>query len=470
MNTAATQSAAGPAGGLRRLEYDPTLRGPLADVRVLDLSRLVAGNVVSHLLADFGADVVKVEPPGRGDDLRAWRVDGVSTYWKVYGRNKRSVALDFRAGRGRELLLELIAGAQMLVENFVPGKLEKLGLAPERLLAINPRLVIVRVSGWGQTGPFARKPGFGTLVEAMSGFAAMNGFADREPVLPPLALADMVSGLYGATAAMIALREVERRDSAGQDGGRGGGQGADQGAGQVIDLSLFEPMHAILGPEAVNVRLTGQPPARNGSRAPNTAPRNVYRCSDGKYVALSAAMQSVAERLFRVMGREDLIDDPRFATNSDRLANGDAIDAIVAEFIGRRSRAENLALFEAAAVTVGPVADAADLMQDGYVRERECLVELPDGEIGQLPMHNIVPRLSATPGAFRRPAPAVGEHGREILAEIGVDEDELAALVREGIVSLPDPAGACPRASADTGRPPDDHPRSTRAAEAAGDA
>jgi crotonobetainyl-CoA:carnitine CoA-transferase CaiB-like acyl-CoA transferase len=405
---------------LAHQHWNPQAEGPLRDVRVLDLSRLVAGNVVTHMLADFGADVVKVEAPGRGDDLRAWRVEGISTYWKVYGRNKRSLALDYRSGRGRELLLELVRSAQVLVENFVPGKLEKLGLGPDVLHAANPQLVIVRVSGWGQDGPFAHKPGFGSLVEAMSGFASMNGFADREPVLPPLALADMVSGLAGASATMVALREVELRG----------------GLGQVVDLSLFEPIHAILGPEAANLRLTGKPSVRNGSRASNTAPRNVYRCRDGRFVALSASMQSMAERLFRVMGREDLITDPRFATNTDRVRHNDALDPIVAEFMQRRTQAENLALFEREGITVGPVFDAADLAEDAYVSGRQVLVELPDAETGSLPMHDVFPRLSATPGTLRRPAPQVGEHTRELLAEVGVDEAEIASLAAAGTISL----------------------------------
>ena len=403
---------------LHRTEYRREARGPLDGVRVLDLSRLVAGNVVSHLLADFGAEVIKVEMPGRGDDLRAWKVEGVSTYWKVYARNKKSITLDCRTARGRELLLRLVPTADVLVENFVPGKLEKMGLAPEELHKHNERLIIVRVSGWGQTGPFAHKPGFGTLVEAMSGFASMNGYADRPPILPPLATADMLSGLYGASAALMALRHVE----------------VSGGKGQVIDLSLFEPMLSILGPEAANHRLTGAPTRRNGSRASNTAPRNIYECSDGKFVALSASMQSMAERLFAVMGRPDVLDDPRFRTNTDRVRNNDAIDAIVADFIRQRTQADNLELFDRAGVTVGPVFDAGDLASHPYIVEREVLVTLPDREMGELPMHNVVPRMSRTAGAFRSPAPEVGEHNEEIFGAIGVDRRELEELKRAQIV------------------------------------
>jgi crotonobetainyl-CoA:carnitine CoA-transferase CaiB-like acyl-CoA transferase len=403
---------------VHRTEYRQEAQGPLHGVRVLDLSRLVAGNVVSHVLADFGAEVIKVEMPGRGDDLRAWKVEGVSTYWKVYARNKKSITLDYRHERGRELVLKLARTADVLIENFVPGKLEKMGLAPGELHNHNQRLVIVRVSGWGQTGPFAHKPGFGTLVEAMSGFASMNGYADRPPVLPPLATADMLSGLYGASAVLIALRHVET----------GGGKG------QVIDLSLFEPMLSVLGPEAANHRLTGTATRRNGSRASNTAPRNIYECSDGKFVALSASMQSMAERLFTAMGREDLLGDARFRTNTDRVHNNDAIDAIVAAFIRGRTQAETLELFDRAGVTVGPVCDAGDLASHPYIVEREVLVALPDPEMGELPMHSVVPRLSDTPGAIRSPAPELGQHNVEIFGAIGVDRGELEELKRAKIV------------------------------------
>jgi crotonobetainyl-CoA:carnitine CoA-transferase CaiB-like acyl-CoA transferase len=405
-------------GGLHRQSYRPDVEGPLAGVRVLDLSRLVAGNMVTHVLADFGAEVIKVEDPKRGDDLRHWRVEGVPTFWKVYARNKRSLALDYRSAEGLALLRRLVGTAQVLVENFVPGKLERIGLAPAELLALQPGLVVARISGWGQTGPFKHKPGFGSLVEAMSGFASMNGFPDREPVLPPLALADMITGLYGSTSIMVALRHAERT-----------------GAGQVLDLSLFEPMLSVLGPEAANYALSGRVTPRLGNRSAISAPRSVYACSDGQFVAMSASMQSMAERLFRVIGREDLITDPRFLTNADRIRNNDVLDPIIADFMRQRTRAENLALFDAAGVTVGPVCDAADLAQEEYVIERESIVVLPDEEIGELPMHNVVGRLSGTPGAIRSPAPGLGEHTDEILAGLGVDADGLATLRQAGLVA-----------------------------------
>jgi crotonobetainyl-CoA:carnitine CoA-transferase CaiB-like acyl-CoA transferase len=400
------------------MEYATDARCPLDGVRVLDLSRLIAGNILTHQLADFGAEVIKIEPPGRGDDIRAWRVKGVSTYWKVYGRNKKSVALNLREERGKELLLQLVETAGMLVENFRPGTLEAMGLGPDILHRRNPKLVLVRVSGWGQEGPYRNKPGFGSLIEALSGFAAMNGFGDRPPVLPPLALADCIAGLQGAFAAMVALREVEVKS----------------GRGQIIDLALFDPIFSILGPQAANYRQTGEVEPRLGSGTRSTAPRNVYGTKDGKWVALSASMQGMAERFLRAIGKPELIEDPRFRTNTDRVANREALDAIVAEWIGERSLAENLATFEAAEVTVGPVADISDLMQHPFIRGRGLIVEMPDPEMDGLPMHAVTPRLSGTAGAIRRPAPEVGEHTDSILGAIGVGAAELARLKQTGVL------------------------------------
>lgn len=391
---------------------------PLDGLRVLDLSRVVAGNALTALLADFGAEVIKVETPGRGDDLRNWRVKGVSTYWKVYGRNKKSLTLNLREEAGRALLLRLVETADALVENFRPGRLEEMGLGPDRLLAANPKLIVVRVTGWGQDGPFRHKPGFGSLVEAMSGFAAMNGFEDRPPVLPPLAMADMIAGLYGASAALVALRNVEVK------GGRG----------QVIDLPLFDPIFSILGPMAANYKLSGVVNPRVGSRSNTTAPRNVYATSDGGWAALSASTQGMFERLLRAIGRPDVIDDPRFKTNADRVRNVAALDEIVGGWIGARTLDENLAFFEDAGVTVGPVCDIADLVEHPYLSERGILVELPDEEMGSVPMHTVVPRLSDTPGAIRRPAPTLGQHTDEILAELDVEADEIARLSDAGVI------------------------------------
>jgi crotonobetainyl-CoA:carnitine CoA-transferase CaiB-like acyl-CoA transferase len=376
-------------------------RGPLADVRIVDLSRLVAGNMVTHVLADLGADVIKVEHPERGDDLRRWRVKDVEVFWKTYSRNKRSIALDLKRDSDKSVLIQLIETADALVENFVPGTLERMGLSPERLLEINPKLVTVRLSGWGQTGPFRAKPGFGTLVEAMSGFADLNGFADSPPCLPPLATADMIAGLYAAVGLLTALRSVE----------------VGGGAGQVVDISLFEPIFSLISVAAAEFRLTGIPMRRNGNQSTHAAPRNLYACADGHYVALSGSMQSMAEKIFRTIERPDLVDDPRFRTNDDRLVNRDALDAIIGEFIARRSREDNLSLFEAAGVTVGPVHSVAELIGHPYVSGREIMIEMDD-PAGALPMHNVVTRLSATPGSIHRGAPSIGEDTEAILAEL----------------------------------------------------
>ena len=391
---------------------------PLDGVRILDLSRLVAGNALTHVLADFGAEVVKVERPGQGDDLRNWRVEGVSIHWKVYARNKKSITVNMRSERGRAILLDLVKTSQMLVENFLPGTLEQWELGPDVLHAANPKLVIVRISGWGQSGPDRRVPGFGSLVEARSGFAAMNGFADRPPVLPPLALADMVAGLYGAVAALVALRHCE----------------VDQGKGQVVDLPLFDPLLSILGPQAALYELTGELPERLGSRSNLTAPRNSYRCRDGQFVALSASMQSMYERLMRTIGRPELIEDSRFLTNADRVQNNDQLDRVVAQFIESHEQYEVLQIFRDAGVTVGPVHDTLGMLNDPLVKENKVMVRLPDEEIDSVVMHNVAARLSETPGLIRSPAPTLGEHNSEILGDIGIDETELSTLGEQGVI------------------------------------
>jgi formyl-CoA transferase len=401
---------------LKQRNYAPGAAGPLAGVRALDLSRLFAGNVLTQILGDFGAEVIKVEPPA-GDTLRAWRTKDVQTHWKIYSRNKKSLGLELRKPAARDLLLDLVPSAAMFLESFRPGTLEKMGLGPEVLLGRNPKLVIVRISGFGQDGPYKRRPGFGTLIEGMSGFAAINGFADREPVLPPMYLADAVAGIYGASAAMIALREVER------NGGRG----------QVVDLSLLDPLFAVLSPQAANYRLTGKVKPRTGSRSTNTAPRNVFRCKDGKFVGLSASTQKMYERTLRAIGRPELVDDPRFRTNAARLANADALEGIIGAFIAERTQAENVGFFEQAEVTIGPIYDITQILEDPHVVERELVADYPDPDMGTLPMHHVVPRLSGTPGSIRTPAPRLGEHNRALLGEVGVDDAAYAKLLADGV-------------------------------------
>src|SRR3954467_12827257 len=398
--------------------FHPDAKGPLDGIRVLDLSRLVAGNMLSLQLADFGAEVIKIEDPRKGDPLRDWRTHNISVHWKVYARNKKSVTLNLRAAEGMDLLRKLVATAHVFIENYRPGTLEEMGIGPDALHAINPRLIIVRVSGWGQDGPYRDKPGFGSLVEGMSGFASKNGFADRPPVLPPLALADMIAGLYGSHAVLIALRENERNG----------------GPGQVIDLPLLDPIFSILGPEAALYKLTRSIEPRVGSRSNNTAPRNVYETKDGRFIAISASIQSMAERLYRAIGRADMIADPRFRTNTERVKNIDEAERPVAEFIRARTLAENLSVFEKAEVTAAPVYEIDQFIADPHVTAREIVTELPDPEMGSVPMHHVVPRLSGTPGEIRTPAPALGEHNEAILGVLGLDAATLADLRKRNVI------------------------------------
>ncbi len=391
----------------------------LSGVKVLDLSRLVAGNMATLQLADFGADVIKVEEPKVGDPLRQWSKNNIDLWWREYGRNKRSLALNIKEPRGRELLLSLVRRSDILVENFVPGKLDELQLAHGCLLGENPRLVILSISAWGQDGPYRDRPGFGTLVEAASGFASMMGFADRPPSLPPIPIADMISGLYGAFASLAALRH---RDATGE--------------GQVIDLSLLEAMHSVLGPVAAEYEETGLYPKRNGNRSASSAPRNTYKTADGQWIAVSASTPRMAEKLFRFIGLGDLLTDERFATNEARVRHGDETDAIVAEALGRFTMGELMARFGKAGVAGAPVYEIPDFVTDPHVKARRIIVEFDDPVSGAYPMHAPVPRMSATPGRIRTAAPQLGQHSAAILQDdLGLTPTEISALVDERIIA-----------------------------------
>jgi crotonobetainyl-CoA:carnitine CoA-transferase CaiB-like acyl-CoA transferase len=402
---------------LTRREFDAAARGVLDGLRVVDLSRLVAGNMLTKMLADQGAEVIKVEPP-TGDTLRAWKVGGVETSWKTWCRNKRSICLDLRQPDAIAVVKRLVEAAAIFVESFRPGVLEEMGLSPATLHALNPRLVIVRVSGWGQTGPFAHKPGFGTLVEGYSGFAAINGYADRPPVLPPMFMADAYAGLMGASSALIALRHAEHT-----------------GQGQVVDLSLFEPIFSVLEPQMANYRISRKVKPRTGSRSTNTAPRNAYQTRDGGWVGLSSSTQAIFVKLMKSIGRPELVEDPRFRTNSDRIRHIEEIDAVVRDAVAQLTMEEALAQFDRDGVTIGPIMDVAGLETDHYVAGRQALIEVPDAEMpgGWLPMHGEVPRLSATPGILRNPAPALGQDNDALLGPL-LGQAELARLRSAGIV------------------------------------
>jgi crotonobetainyl-CoA:carnitine CoA-transferase CaiB-like acyl-CoA transferase len=398
---------------LPKASFRPDARGPLTGVRVLDLTRLVSGAQLGLVLADLGAEVIKVERPGSGDGLRQMTVDGYDANWRAYARSKRSITLDLSKERGRDLLLELAETAAVLAENFTPGVLERLVGGPEALLERNPELVIVRISGWGQTGPKASQPGFGTLAEAYSGFTYLNGTLDGPPTSAPTSLADTVAGTYAAAAALAALWEVR----------------VNGGKGQVVDVSLYEPLFSIMGADPTAYAARGKLRAR-GEGAGVSSVRGAFQTGDGHWIAVSAATDDTVSRLFSALGREDVLVDPRFATYEARLANREELHELLTEEFARFTRDELLELAAGNRLTIGPVYDAVDILEDPHYRARETIVEMEDGVV----LHNVVPRLSGTPGAIRRPAPRLGEHNAEVYAGLGISPGGLAKLEAEGVV------------------------------------
>ena len=392
---------------------------PLENFRILDLSRLAAGNMVSHMFADFGADVIKVEKPGKGDDLRNWQVNDVAHWWAVYSRNKRSIALNLKEEEGLKLLKELVKSADVFIENFVPGTLEKWGVGPDKLLELNKNLIILRISGWGQTGIYKDAPGFGSLVEGMSGFASMTGEENQKPLLPPLALADMVAGLTGFGAILMAVIASKK----------------NQIGGQVIDLSLFEPLFSILGPWAASYKISGKTPPRIGNRSNVAAPRGIYKTKDNKFVSLSASMQSMWEKLAITIGAQELINDPKFLTNSDRLSNQDDLDDVISNFIKKFDRDPLLKLFSEKGITVGPVLDISEIIEHPYVLDRKILIEHYNNNYGNILMHQAFPRLSKTPGKVKSSAPSIGENTNDILKEIGLTKSQIEKLRENKIIN-----------------------------------
>ena len=392
---------------------------PLENFKVLDLSRLAAGNMVSHMFADFGADVIKVEKRGKGDDLRNWQVNDIAHWWAVYSRNKRSIALNLKKEEGLNLLKELVKSADVFIENFVPGTLEKWGVGPDKLLELNKDLVILRISGWGQTGIYKEAPGFGSLVEGMSGFASMTGEPNQKPLLPPLALADMVAGLTGFGAILMAIIASKK----------------NQIGGQVIDLSLFEPLFSILGPWAASYKISGKIPPRMGNRSNVAAPRGIYKTKDNKFVSLSASMQSMWEKLAITIGVEELIKDPRFITNSDRLSNQDDLDDVISNFIKKFDRDPLLKVFSKEGITVGPVLDISEIIEHPYILDRNILIEHHNNEYGNILMHQAFPRLSKTPGKVKSSAPSIGENTNNILKEIGLTKSQIDKLRDNKIIN-----------------------------------
>ncbi len=373
----------------------------LEGVRVADVASFLAGPTVSMFLGDFGAEVIKVERPDGGDECRMWgnRKEGVGLYFKVVNRNKKSVTADLHTEEGRDVVRRLASVSDVLVENFRPGTMERWGLGYEELSADNPGLIMLRVSGYGQTGPYAARPGFGTLAEAFSGFAFVNGFPDRPPLLPGFGLADATTGLMGALLVMMALRARE--------------QGIAQG--QVIDLGIYETLYTLLGPQVVDFDQLGLVQQRNGSRLPFTAPRNIFRTGDGQWLAIGGSSQSIFERICRALGRPELVDDERFADNQARIAHVEELDAELAAEVGRRDMADLLERFEAAEAAVSPVNTVADTFAHPQFEARENLVVVEDEELGTLRMQAPPGHLSATPGRVRSAGPRLGQHNAEVL-------------------------------------------------------
>lgn len=390
---------------------------PLTGLRVLDLATLFAGPLAATMLGDFGAEVVKVEHPEKPDPSRGHgpSKDGVGLWWKVLGRNKRTIALNLSKPGGRATLLRLAATADVVIENFRPGTLEKWDLGWPELSAANPRLILTRVTGFGQFGPSAHRPGFGTLAEAMSGFAALTGEPDAPPTLPPFGLADSIAGLATAYAVMTALAARERT-----------------GEGQVVDMALIEPMLLALGPQPTWYDQLGYVQERTGNRSANNAPRNTYRTADGTWVAVSTSAQSIAERVMHLVGRPDLIDEPWFATGADRARHADVLDKAVGDWIARHTRADVLAAFEKAEAAVAPIQDVRDVMTDPQYAALGTITTVDDPELGPLRMQNVLFRLSATPGTIRWAGRPHGADSAEILAGLSLTPAELAALREEG--------------------------------------
>ncbi|MEU1591461.1 CoA transferase [Streptomyces sp. NPDC005708] len=394
------------------------MTAPLTGLRVLDLATLFAGPLAATLLGDFGAEVIKVEHPAKPDPSRGHgpSKNGTGLWWKLLGRNKRTMTLDLSKPGGRTTLLRLAGTADVIVENFRPGTLEKWDLGWDELSAANPRLILARVTAFGQFGPYARRPGFGTLAEAMSGFAAITGEPDGPPTLPPFGLADSIAGLATAYAVMTALAARDRT-----------------GTGQVVDMAIIEPILTVLGPQPIWYDQLGHVQRRTGNRSQNNAPRNTYRTADGGWVAVSTSAQSVAERVMRLVGRPELVEEPWFATGAERARHADVLDEAVGEWIARRPRAEVLKAFEAAEAAVAPVQDVQDVMTDPQYAALDTITTIPDDpELGRLRMQNVLFRLSATPGAIRWAGRPHGADTRAVLTELGLSDQEIAALQTEG--------------------------------------
>ncbi|MEV6155363.1 CoA transferase [Nonomuraea sp. NPDC052129] len=392
----------------------------LADLRVIDAATLFAGPSTAMMLGDFGADVIKIEHPRRGDPSRGHgaSVDGVGLWWKTLSRNKRAAAVDLSRAEGQEILRRLVERSDVLVENFRPGTLERWGLAPGDLMDINPRLIVARMTGFGQFGPMSGQPGFGTLAEAMSGFAAMTGQPDGPPTLPPLALADGIAGLAMSYAIMVALRAREQ-----------------SGRGQVVDMAIIEPILGILGPQMTAYKALGVVPQRTGNRSSSNAPRNTYRTRDGRWLAISTSAQPIAERVVTLVGRPDLVEQPWFASGQGRVQHVDELDEAVASWIAERDADEVIARFKEAQAAVAPIYDVSDIAKDPQYAALDTFIEVPDEELGTVTMQNVLFRLSDTPGAVSWPGRPLGQDTDQVLGELAYGPEEIARLREDGVIA-----------------------------------
>lgn len=376
--------------------------GPLAGLRVLDCATLFAGPLIATQMADFGADVIKVEHP-RGDPLRytGSAKDGHGLWWKVAARNKRSITLDLSGSHGRQTLLDLATSADVLIENFRPGTMERWGLGWDEVSAVNNKLVMVRTTGFGQSGPYSHRPGFGTLAEAMSGFAHITGQPDGPPTLPPFGLADSIAALHGTAAVMFALRERDQIS----------------GRGQWIDLSIYEPMVAALGYQATAYDQLGTIQQRRGNRSNNNAPRNTYRTRDRSWVAVSCSTPSIVDRVLRLVGGDKLAQDPRFQTAAQRVEHVEVLDELVGGWIAERDLQHVMAAFEQAQAAIAPVYDIEQLLDDPHVQARGTFTTLEDEDLGPTLIQDVVPRLSRTPGRIRHLGPHLGDANDDVLSK-----------------------------------------------------
>ncbi|MFC6963650.1 CaiB/BaiF CoA transferase family protein [Halocatena marina] len=393
--------------------------GPLSGLRVIDCSGMISGGFATMQLADFGADVVMIEHPTHHDPIRDWTPfeDGISLWWKSLARNKRCITLDLSTDEGRTILCDLARDGDVLIENFRPGTMERWGLGYETLKDENPALIMTRISGYGQTGPRSKMPGFGTVAEAISGFAHVNGFPDREPLLPPISLADMAAAQFAVQATMFALYER-----------------AQSGEGQVIDVSLYESLFRMFPGAVEKYDRLGETSERIGNHHANAAPRNVYATADG-YIALSASSQSIFENLARAIGHPELIEDERFATNGARVEHATELDTYIAPWIAARTTETVLQELGEGDAVVAPIYDMEDIFADEQYAARDDIIAVEDDDLGRVRTMNTVPKFSRTPGEIKHLGPRHGQHNDEIfLEELGLDREMYDELQHKGIV------------------------------------